>query len=57
MVDLLHYRRNGEDQVRIFDTLDELREYTNEHKRYFPRDTLDNGALLENLLRHIFTAG
>jgi len=57
MVDLLHYRRNGEDQVQIFDTLDELREYTNEHRRYFPKDTLDKGALLENLLRRIFTAG
>ena len=55
MVDLLHYRRNGEDQIQIFDTLEDLRKYTKKHRRYFPRDTLDKGALLENLLRHVFT--
>ena len=55
MIDLLHHRRGNDDTVRIFDTLEELREYTNEHRRYFPKDTLNKGALLENLLRHIFT--
>lgn len=54
MIDLIHQRRGGYDSVQIFETLDDLREYTKEHRRYFPKDTLESGALLQNLLRHIF---
>lgn len=57
MVDLLQQRRNGEDQIRIFESLDDLREYTNNTRRYFPKDTLNLGALLENLLRQFLVKG
>lgn len=55
MVDLIQHKRDGGGQVQIFNSLNELREYTLETRRIFPKFTLKRGALLENLLRHIFS--
>ena len=54
MVDLISYRREGLDGVEVFANVESLREYTTRTKRFFPKDSLEAGALLKNLLREIF---
>ena len=53
MVDLIEVQRNGSGQVTVFHSLDELREYTIETRKYFPQDSLESGAILRHLLRPI----
>jgi hypothetical protein len=54
MVDLVDIKRNEKDDVRLFSSLEELRDYTMETRRIFPKDSLEAGALLKHLLRKIF---
>ena len=54
MVDLISYRRGGLDTVEVFPDVESLRQYTIQTKRYFPKDSLEAGALLKHLLREIF---
>ena len=55
IVDLLICQRTGEDDLHIFRSLEELRIYSKQTGRYFPKDSLEAGALLEHLLREIFS--
>lgn len=47
MIDLVDHQRIGRDTVRVFPDL------TVKTGRYFPKDSLEAGALLRNLLREI----
>lgn len=53
MVDLIEVQRNGGGRVAIFSSIEELREYTIETRKYFPKDSLESGAILRHLLRPI----
>jgi len=53
MIDLIDYQRGGQDEVKAFANLGELRKYTIAAGRYFPKDSLEAGALLKHLLREI----
>ena len=53
LVDLLDTHRTGQ-RVKIFDTEEELSEYTCETKKFFPLDSAKQGGVLKYLLRHIF---
>jgi hypothetical protein len=53
MIDLVDHQRIGRDTVRVFPDLESLRDYTVKTGRYFPKDSLEAGALLRNLLREI----
>lgn len=50
--DITHHRRTGA-PFDFFNTLDDLRSYTQEHKLYFPKDQAKESAL-RFLLRKIF---
>ena len=52
LVDLLDTHRTGQ-EVRIFDTVEELSGYTCETKKFFPLDEAKEGGVLKYLLRHI----
>jgi hypothetical protein len=54
MVDLIDFSRGRLDEVQIFPDLESLRVYTKKTRRIFPKDSLQAGALLRNLLRKIF---
>jgi hypothetical protein len=49
MVDSVNLRRSGEDDVQVFATLEDLRVFTKETGRFFPKDSPAAGALLKNL--------
>lgn len=53
MVDLIHVQRTGGDCVTVFSSVKELREYTLERGKFFPKDSLESGAILRHLLRQI----
>ncbi|KAG9097640.1 hypothetical protein FS749_005835 [Ceratobasidium sp. UAMH 11750] len=50
--DLLDARATGK-KARNFEDLDQLRNYTRIEKKYFPRENVSAGAILEFLLRYI----
>ncbi|KAG8711635.1 hypothetical protein FRC08_015663 [Ceratobasidium sp. 394] len=50
--DLLDARATGK-KARNFEDLDELKNYTRITKKYFPRENVSAGAILEFLLRYI----
>jgi hypothetical protein len=52
LVDLVD--TSGRD-VEVFESLDELREYTISNERYFPKKSAHAGGVLEFLLREIFS--
>jgi hypothetical protein len=54
LVDLIDFSRGTLDEVQIFPDLESLRAYTLRTRRIFPKDSLQAGALLRNLLREIF---
>lgn len=56
MVDLIEVQRNCGGRVTIFSSVDELRDYTIETRKYFPLDSLESGAILKHLLRPILQA-
>ncbi|KAH8155789.1 uncharacterized protein LAJ45_00801 [Morchella importuna] len=52
LVDLIdHDVRNGGGQVKKFKTLRQLREYTHETEKYFPKNPAKAGGILKALLR------
>ena len=53
LVDLLDTHRTGQ-RVKIFNTEEELSNYTCETKKFFPLDSAKQGGVLKYLLRHIF---
>jgi hypothetical protein len=44
MVDLIRLRRSGEDDIQVFAALEDLRVYTKETARFFPKDSLAAGC-------------
>ena len=52
LVDLVDRDATGQD-VTQFESLDELREYTIEHRKYFPKESAYAGGVLKFLLREI----
>ncbi|KAG8745520.1 hypothetical protein FRC10_007867 [Ceratobasidium sp. 414] len=52
--DVLDARATGK-KARNFGNLDKLRKYTSDTEKYFPREHVSAGAILEFLLRHIHT--
>ena len=54
MIDLIEIQRKGGGRITVFRSLEELRDYTKETSKYFPKDSLESGAILRQLLRQIF---
>ncbi|KAH8800384.1 hypothetical protein F5884DRAFT_825056 [Xylogone sp. PMI_703] len=55
LVDLVDTQRTGE-AVKVFRTVEELRQYTRQNRKIFPRDEAKAGGLLRYLLRKIFAS-
>lgn len=55
LVDLVDTEKAGED-IRIFQSLKELREYTIREGKYFPRESAYAGGVLKFLLREILNS-
>lgn len=54
IVDLIQWAREREvGQVRIFETVRELGEYSYEKNKIYRREQLGQGAVLRHLLRHL----
>ncbi|KIL63793.1 hypothetical protein M378DRAFT_1045973 [Amanita muscaria Koide BX008] len=52
LVDFIDTRTTGQ-PIEIFDTEEELREYTNETHKYFPKESAKESGVLKYLLREI----
>lgn len=53
MIDLIHVQRSGGGCVTVFSSVEKLREYTLKTRKFFPKDSLESGAILRHLLRQI----
>ena len=53
--DLVDTTRTGE-RVKQFSSLEELKEYTIQHGKYFPRESAYAGGVLKFLLREILSS-
>ena len=51
---LIEIQCKGGGRVTVFCSLDELRNYTKETSKYFPKGSLESGAILRHLLCQIF---
>jgi hypothetical protein len=56
IVDLLHAKKTGR-KVKVFETVEELAQYTRGTKKFFPRDHAKAGGVLVFLLRKILSSG